>query len=259
MLKVASIQLEISDAYSKERRLRHVEELLAGLAGYQLILLPEIWNIGYFSFDVYQEGGEALDGETVLRMAKQARKLGAYLFAGSLVERAGDAMYNTSVLLNPRGEVAATYRKMHLFGYGSAEATLLSRGEEIVAVPTKIGTLGLSTCYDLRFPELYRKLVDKGAEVFLVASAWPYPRLEHWKALNRVRAFENQCFLISSNCVGVNRGSRFCGHSAIVDPWGVPVASGGDHETVLKAEIDVQMVHRVRADFPALQDRVIPI
>lgn len=259
MIKVASIQLEISDAHSKQDRIAHVEGLIEGLRGFDLIVLPEVWNIGYFSFDQYREGSETLEGETVSRMAAKAREVGAYLFAGSFVERSGDNLYNTSVLLDRRGEVLATYRKIHLFGYGSAEATLLKRGEEIVAVQTELGVLGLSTCYDLRFPELYRRLVDKGAEVFLVTSAWPYPRLDHWRELNHVRAFEDQCCLISSNCVGVNRGTQFCGHSAIVDPWGIPIASGGNYEVVLRAEIELEEVHRIRAHFPALHDRVIPI
>jgi len=106
---------------------------------------------------------------------------------------------------------------------------------------------------------LFWRMVDQGAEFFLVCSAWPYPRLEHWMMLNRVRALENEAFLISSNCVGVTRGKQFCGHSQIVDPWGTTIAAGGDEETVVRAEIDPGMVGRVRDIFPSLRDRVLKL
>ena len=100
-------------------------------------------------------------------------------------------------------------------------------------------------------------MVDKGAELFLVTSGWPYPRLEHWIMFNRVRAIENTAFLISSNCVGTNRGVQFCGHSMIIDPWGVILASGGDEECILKSEIDTAKVSEVKGKFPALSDRIL--
>jgi len=125
----------------------------------------------------------------------------------------------------------------------------------VVVAETEVGTFGLATCYDLRFPELFRRMVEKGAEVFLVCSAWPYPRLEHWILLNRVRALENQCFLVSSNSVGLNRGSQFVGHSMMVDPWGIILASGGDDEVIVRSEIDLKEVKSARERFPALADR----
>ncbi|MDA8187291.1 MAG: carbon-nitrogen family hydrolase [Dehalococcoidales bacterium] len=257
MIKVASIQLQIADGESKKDRVARVERIIDGLGEVDLIVLPEIWNVGYFSFEAYEDESETLDGETSSRMAAKAQMKGAYLLAGSIVEKAKDGLYNTSALFDRKGQLVATYRKIHLFGYGSAETRVLRPGREVVVANTELGNLGLSTCYDLRFPELYRQMIDKGAELFLVASAWPYPRLEHWKTLNVVRAFENESFLISSNCVGVTRGKQFLGHSAIVDPWGTVIASGGDFECVLKAEIDREMVGRVRAEFPPLRDRVL--
>ena len=127
----------------------------------------------------------------------------------------------------------------------------------MVVIETELGKIGMSTCYDLRFPELFRRMVDKGAELFLVTSGWPYPRLEHWLMFNRIRAIENTAFLVSSNCVGINRGARFCGHSMMVDPWGVIVTSGGDEECILQAEIDLKKVETTRKEFPALSDRVL--
>lgn len=255
---MTSIQMEITDR-SKEENLAHAESLLAKAEGADLVVLPEVWNVGYFSFDQYEAGSEPPDGETASRMSGAARRLGAYLHAGSWVVKKDGGLYNTSFLFDPQGEVAAAYEKIHLFGYGSKERDLLTRGTEPVTVRTGIGTFGLTTCYDLRFPELYRRMMKAGAEVFLVASGWPYPRLEHWMMFNRVRAVENVCYLVSANCVGLNRGVRFCGHSMIVDPWGIVKAGGGDEEEILWAEVDIDKVARVRESFTALDDIVFPM
>lgn len=255
-MRVASIQMEITDR-SKSENLAHAEELLKRAEGSDLILLPEIWNTGYFSFDRYQGESETLTGETAERMSIMARRLGAVLFAGSWVVKDEDGLYNTGFLFGRRGELLATYRKIHLFGFGSREQQILKRGKDIVTVKTELGTLGLATCYDLRFPELFREMMVRGAEIFLIASGWPYPRLEHWLLFNRVRALENLCFLVSANCVGVNQGIRFCGHSMVVDPWGIATAGGGDEETIVRADIDVSKVSGVRGEFPALEDIVL--
>ena len=259
-MKVASIQLAIRDDEPKEARLERAMSVVAGCAGADLVLLPEIWSTGYFAFDRYHEEAEPLDGPTVTAAAERARALGAWVHVGSFVEAtAGGTFTNTSVLLDREGRTAATYRKMHLFGFGSLETQVLTPGTEVVTAATDFGRVGLATCYDLRFPELFRRMVDQGAEFFLVCSAWPYPRLEHWLMLNLVRALENLAFLVSSNCVGITRGKQFCGHSQVVDPWGAIVAASGDEETVVWAEVDPAMARRVRAVFPPLRDRVLKL
>lgn len=255
-LRVASIQLRIGDE-TKSERIRRAEALLDEAKGAHLVILPEIWNVGYFAFDRYAAEAEPLDGETATRMSAKAKEHGFYLHMGSLVERDGERLYNTSLLFDPSGNRVARYRKIHLYGFGSKEAQILTRGDEVVVVPTPVGKIGLCTCYDLRFPELFRAMLDRGAELFLVASGWPYPRLEHWLMFNRIRAIENSAFLISSNGVGTNRGVQFCGHSMVVDPWGVIVASGGDEECILKTEIDLEQVSAVRNCFPAVRDRIL--
>ena len=121
---------------------------------------------------------------------------------------------------------------------------------------TPLGAFGLATCYDLRFPELFRRMMEKGVEVFLICSAWPYPRLEHWIMLNRIRAIENQCFLVSANSVGPNMGTLLAGHSMMVNPWGVILTSGGDDEVILQAELDLKEVYDARERYPALADRL---
>jgi predicted amidohydrolase len=256
-LKIASIQLEIKDNESKNERIDRVESMIDSVKGHELILLPEIWATGYFSFDRYIEESEEITGRFVQRFGLKAKELNAYIFAGSFVEKNNGKYYNTSVLFAPNGNLIGTYRKIHLFRYGTREGDILTRGNETTVVDTEFGKMGLSTCYDLRFPELYRAEVDLGAELLLVTSAWPHRRLEHWKLFNAARALENQCFLISSNCVGTTQGILMGGHSQIVDPWGVVVASGGDEETIVKTEIDPSQVSKVREAFPNLKHRVL--
>ncbi len=256
MFKVASVQLSIGDE-DKLRRIERVEWLLDQAKGADLVILPEIWNIGYFSFDLYSKESETVNGETARRMSLKAKEHGFYLHSGSFVEEENEKLFNTSLLFNPEGKLIARYRKIHLFGYGSQESQILSRGIDVVVAETPLGKIGMCTCYDLRFPELFRRMLDKGAELFLVTSGWPYPRLEHWLMFNRIRAIENSAFLISSNCAGKNRGVQFCGHSMIVNPWGTILASGGDEECILQAEIDIEKVSSVRSEFPAVKDRIL--
>ena len=256
VVRARSIQLEIGDE-SKPQRIERAEALLDQASDGDLVILPEIWNIGYFCFDLYSKESEPIDGETATRMSAKARKHGCYLHAGSFVEQRDGKLYNTSLLFDPEGKRIAAYRKIHLYGYGSKESQILSRGSEVVVVDTALGKIGLCTCYDLRFPELFRAMLDKGAELFLVTSGWPYPRLEHWLMFNRIRAIENTAYLVSSNGTGVNRGVQFCGHSMMVDPWGVILTSGGDEPCILKADIDMDRVAAVRGKFPAVSDRVL--
>ncbi len=256
MFKAASIQLWMGEE-DKSQRIERVEALLDQAKGSSLVILPEIWNIGYFSFDLYSKEAETTHGEIAQRMSRKAKEHGCYLHSGSFVEIENGNLYNTSLLFDPDGRQIARYRKIHLFGYGSQESQILSRGKEVVVVETRLGKIGMCTCYDLRFPELFRIMLSKGAELFLVTSGWPYPRLEHWLMFNRIRAIENSAFLISSNCVGKMRGFQFCGHSMMVDPWGTILASGGDEECIVRAEIDLQKVSSVRNEFPAVRDRIL--
>lgn len=232
---------------------RHVRD--AAARGADLVLLPEIWNVGYFAFDQYAAGAQPIDGPTPSRLADLAAELGVHLHAGSIVEADGEDLYNTSLLFGPKGDRLATYRKLHLFGYESRESQLLTPGEEIVTVETSLGTVGLTTCYDLRFPELYRALCDRGAELFLITSAWPLARLDHWRLFTRTRAVEEQVFLAAANLTGTNAGVDLGGNSLVVDPWGVPRANAGFEAGVTLATIDLDRVQAVRDEFPALADR----
>lgn len=254
-MRVSSVQLEIKER-NREETLRHVLALLDQTRGSDLVLLPELWPCGFFAFGHYETNSEPADGPTVQAMQAKARDLRAYLLMGSFVERDRHNLYNTTLLLGPDGQVLARYRKIHLFGYQSEEKRLLRRGDDVTIVPTPWGKAGLATCYDLRFPELFRLLLDRGAEFFLVVSAWPQPRLEAWTLFNRARAHENLAFLFSCNCCGQQGSHRYGGHSLFVDPRGKILAEGGDSETILRADVEMGEVAAVRQEFPALGDRV---
>ena len=254
-MQIASIQMAVTED-DKDRAIARAEELIRQCRGADLILLPEIWNIGFMSFDDYYTQAEEPGGRTLSAMQAMARDTKAYLHTGSFVEKWEENYFNSSYLLSPEGEILANYHKIHLFGFNSRETQLLTPGDTISVVQTPLATFGLATCFDLRFPELFRKMVDLGTEIFLVCSAWPYPRLEHWLIFNRARAIENQCYLISANAVGPNRGATLAGHSLVVDPWGTIAAGGGDDEVILKTEIDLERVHDARKRFPGLSGRV---
>ncbi|HEX2705650.1 MAG TPA: nitrilase-related carbon-nitrogen hydrolase, partial [Candidatus Lustribacter sp.] len=194
--------------------------------------------------------------------------------AGSIVERPtsaetgpeGKSLWNTSLVFSADGRLVTTYRKIHRFGFGAGEPVLMEAGERVVMVdlpdadPDDVGgsrsvRAGLSTCYDLRFPELFRLQVDRGAQILLMCSCWPLARVEHWRLLGRARALENQCFLLACNTAGTHGGVTMGGRSQVVGPDGVVLAEGGLDEEVLSVEVDVGAVARYRATFPVLADR----
>lgn len=256
---VASIQLSSHQQETKASRMQRAEDYLETLykSGVQpqQILFPEIWGTGFFRFDAYHQEAEPEQGDTFDLMSAWARKFGCYFHTGSFVERDGEDYYNTSLLLGPTGQVLGKYRKIHLFGFGSRETELLTPGSQITVVPTEYGRVGMATCYDLRFPELFRAMVNLGAEYLLISSAWPLGRVEHWKLFNQVRAVENQCFLISCNGTGTINGSQLGGHSMMVDPTGNVLSMGNEQEGIVQHELDGALVRQSRETFPALHDK----
>ena len=254
-MQLALVQFEPRDSVPANRAAVDERVRAAARDGADLVVLPEIWNVGYFAFDRYEADAEPLDGETMTGLRELAADLGVAVHAGSIVERDGDDLYNTSAYIDGTGDVRATYRKMHLFGYESAETELLTPGEEVVCFGTEFGTVGLATCYDLRFPGLFRAMADRGLDLLLVTSAWPLARLDHWSLLTRVRALENQCVLAAANVVGENGGVDLGGHSVVVDPWGTPLADAGSRERTVHATVDAAEIAEARDEFPALADR----
>ena len=281
-MRLSLAQLRV-EGDSKEKNVERTRSAIADAAGRgaDLVCLPELFNLGYFAFDAYERGAESLAGATLSRVADAAAEHGVGVLAGSIVEdlaassREGfetpsqRGLANTSVFFDREGERRAVYRKHHLFGYDSAESELLVPGETLGLAAFEGFTVGMTTCYDLRFPELYRELAAAGATLILVPSAWPHPRVEHWRLLPRARAVENQLYVAACNGSGTfesdgsatettdhaRADTTLCGRSAIYDPWGEVLADAGEGPTVVSADIDPERVATVREEFPAWHDR----
>jgi predicted amidohydrolase len=266
-LSLAQIGIEAGDVTGNvERAVTAIEDAAAD--GADLVVLPEMFTAGYFAFDLYAREAEPLGGETLTTLAETARQQEVGLLAGTIVEDldgtaaetdepvpADEGYANTAVFFDRSGERRAVYRKHHLFGYGSAEQELLTPGESLPLVEFDGFTVGMTTCYDLRFPEQYRRLADEGATLVLVPSAWPYPRVEHWQTLSRARAIENQLYLATANGSGEFDDATLLGRSTVYDPWGTVLASADDDPALVTATIDPERVTAVREEFPALADR----
>jgi predicted amidohydrolase len=263
-VRAAAVQLNSTDDVQRNRRTadRLVRE--AAQRGAELVLLPEKWN-RLAQAEAMLAQAEALDGPSVTWAAELAAELGIDLVAGSIVERGdeGGRGHNTSVHVGPGGEVVAVYRKLHMFdvevdGTVYRESDTEAPGDEVVLSRAADGTpIGLSVCYDLRFPELYRTLAVGGARVLLVPSAFTLATTrDHWEVLLRARAIENQAFVVAANQIGEHPpGLRSGGRSMIVDPWGLVLALAPDEEAVAVADLDLGAQDRVREKLPSLANR----
>jgi len=256
-MKIALVQVASPDSETREERIDRVEAILRGVKGAELIVLPELWSAGYFHFDEYQALAETLTGPTVSMCARVAADLGVHLHLGSIIEAHEDGrLSNTSILLGPDGSVVHTYRKVHVFGYKSKEASLLTAGSSLPVVQLPFGAVAGITCYDLRFPGLWMELSTRGAEIVIVPAAWPAARREHWRLLTTARAVEHQIFVIACNAAGSQEGAELGGHSRVVDPAGKVIAEADSGEAVLMVDIDPQQVNAVRTEFPVIGDRL---
>ncbi|NJP51142.1 carbon-nitrogen family hydrolase [Streptomyces sp. SBST2-5] len=257
-MRASLLQVAVNEDESVEARRLRVAGMVRDQAGADLVVLPELWTTGAFAYEAFESEAEPLMGPTYEVMAKAASDAGVWLHAGSIPERAPDGpLYNTSLVFSPSGALAAAYRKIHRFGFDQGEAVLMGAGSELVTVRLPQTTLGVATCYDLRFPELFRGLVDAGAETFVVPAGWPERRRSHWTLLAQARAVENQAFVLACGTAGTHAGVPQAGHSIVVDPWGEVLAQAGPGEEVLSVGFDPATVAGTRERFPALKDRVL--
>lgn len=267
MFLAACIQLRCNT--DQDANLNRAEALIrrASAAGAKLIATPE--NTAYLGPQFHKiELAESLDGVISRRFSALAAELNVHLLIGSLAEKSvkeTGRCHNTSVLYGPDGGRLASYQKMHLFdvdipgGLTIKESSTIAPGDRLVVAKTELGALGLTICYDLRFPEVYRALRDQGAEMISVPSAFTMTTgKDHWHVLLRARAIETQCWVFAPGQWGRHdaKGQRHSyGHSMIVDPWGTIVAECGDGEGLCLAEIDLERVRRVRQSIPVADHR----
>jgi deaminated glutathione amidase len=237
----------------------------AGREGVDLVALPEVWPC-QGSAGSMRAAAEPMDGPRVERLSDVARRHGMWIHGGSVLELDEDRVFNTSVLIDRGGAVVATYRKIHLFdadppgAIPSRESSVYAAGDAVVTAATEFGRVGLSICYDVRFPELYRQMAAQGATILFVPAAFRFETgRDHWDVLLRARAIEDQAFVIAAAQWGEwgseGRIRRNFGNSLVVDPWGRVLARAQDHVGVTFCALDLEQVARVRAALPALSHR----
>jgi predicted amidohydrolase len=262
-VRVACVQLNSRD--EKAANIRAATNFITGAAaaGARLVALPETWNFKGGARGI-AENAEDLDGPSSRVMAELAADHGIYLLAGSIYERTdvSGRFYNTSILFGPSGERLAVYRKIHLFdvtagGVVYRESDTLIPGRDLATADIDGLTVGLTTCYDVRFPELYLSLALRGARLFLVPSAFKaVTGAAHWEVLLRARAVENGCFVVAPNQIGAYLpGKENYGHSMVIDPWGRVLAELAEDTGICVADIEPSLVDEVRADLPSLDHR----
>lgn len=276
--QVQELQLQLSTFLAAAIQMNSLADKKANIAtalqlvedaakrGALLVALPE--NLTYMGSDEGKaETAEPLDGPTFKQFSDKALELKIFLLAGSMPESGAPSnrVFNTSVLFGPDGKALAVYRKIHLFdvdipdGARYKESSSTAPGSDLVVADTPLAKIGLSICYDLRFPELYRELSANGAELLTVPAAFTlHTGRDHWEALLRARAIENQCYVVAPAQFGQHSGNRATfGRAMIIDPWGTVVATASDGEGMAIAMIDRVLLERVRRELPALAGRRI--
>jgi len=262
-MRIGVVQMD--SKADKKANLNRARELIeeAVARGASLIALPESFNYMGPAQDEWA-AAETVPGPTSQVLASLAKEYGIWLHGGSLLEKipGGAKMYNTTVVFDPRGEIAARYRKIHLFdiaikdGPAVKESDNKASGDAIVIFSAGGVKVGLTICYDMRFPELYRILTLKGAKIIIVPSAYTsFTGKDHWEPILRTRAIENQIYIVAPAQFGTKPGFQTYGHSLIIDPWGTVVADAQDAEAVLVADLDMRYLESIRRQIPCLDNR----
>jgi predicted amidohydrolase len=256
LLRLALLQMDIEAGNTEANFAKLAAMLETAVSGERkpdVILFPEMWNTGYALTEIETIADEQ-GNRTKALLSGFSRKHRVHIIGGSIAElKDGDA-YNTMYAFDREGNVVADYSKIHLFRLMDEEK-YLQAGNKLGKLKLEGNEAGMMICYDIRFPELARKLALEGAKLLFVPAEWPHPRLHHWRTLLTARAIENQMFVIACNRTGSSGGTNFFGHSLVLDPWGEIVAEAGEDETILYADIDLSLVDAVRSKIPVFEDR----
>ena len=261
-MKIGLIQMDVVD--DKNMNLKKASDMIfkAHKMGAEIIMLPEMFNTPYQN-DKFGEYAEDETGKTLTLLKKIAADLNVFLIGGSIPERDGDKIYNTSYIINEKGNIIGKHRKVHLFdidvkgGITFFESDSLTAGDKSTVIDTSFGKIGVAICYDIRFPELFRKMVLEGARYLFIPAAFnTVTGPAHWEILTRARALDNQVYLsIASPARSKELKYKAYGHSLVVDPWGKIIDELDEKESILMVEIDPNIVDNVRGELPVLKHR----
>ncbi|MDY6966466.1 MAG: carbon-nitrogen family hydrolase [Halobacteriota archaeon] len=253
-IKIAEVQMDVTSDVEEnlKKALGMMDAAVEEDVG--LICLPELFTTG-FDYDYINKHSEGIPNSITEIISRKAGEYKVYVIAGSIPERAGEKIYNTSLLFDRDGEIVGRYSKIHLFPVMD-ESNNFTGGRDVQIFDLDFGTVGIAICYDLRFPELFRKLAVMGAKVIFVPSEFPNPKIDHWRTLLQARAIENQIFVVGVNRIGKDKSSTYFGHSMVVDPRGRIIAEAGEREEVITANLDFSEVEKTRKRVFYLKDRV---
>ncbi|MBA2693356.1 MAG: carbon-nitrogen hydrolase family protein [Rubrobacter sp.] len=263
--EMVAAAIQMSSTPDKNENFEAAEGLIreAAKRGAQFVALPEMWSCHGLD-SAYRENAESVPGPTTDFLGSLAKELGIYLLGGSIIEGSenSERLSNTSTFFTPDGELSAIYRKIHLFDVKAPdreylESADIAAGDEVVTAKAGSSILGLSVCYDVRFPELYRVLALRGAEILAVPAAFTLQTgKDHWEILLRARAVENQCFVVAPAQWGQKADGRWTyGRSMLIDPWGTILATCPDRDGFALASLDLEYLDRFREEFPSLANR----
>lgn len=253
-MKVAAIQMNVKFA-DHDENFKRVEELvkIAAKDKPDIIVLPEMWNTGFFPKNVMELADN--DGyQTKNLFSRLSRELNVNIIGGSIANRKGGDLYNSSYIFNKKGECIADYDKTHLFSY-MKENEFFKPGSKLTTFDLDGIKCGIIICYDIRFLELVRTLSLQGINILFVAAQWPMPRINHWEILNQARAIENQIFVVGVNSCGIAGDTIFGGHSLIINPWGDILAKAGSEEEIITAELNMEILNEIRNTINVYRDR----
>lgn len=255
-ISLAQMHIALGDVTRNQSKM---EALVAEAARRKshVVVLPELWSTGYALAEAKSYADELSKGmfAAISKTATQNK----IAIVGSILEKRGLEVSNSAPLFAPNGRMVGVYRKVHLFRLMD-EDQYLQPGPSLTPLDLPWGTTGIAICYDLRFPELFRKyVVDMNARIIFIPAEWPKIRVEHWRALLIARAIENQCYIVATNAVGQTGDTEFGGHSMIVDPWGKIVVEAGESEQLITAAIELEVIDEVRRKIPVFEDMRLDI
>jgi omega-amidase len=250
-ISLAQMNIALGDTRKNFNTMEKLTEE-AARRGSHLVVFPELWSTG-MALKQAQELASVLNSGMFAQFSTVATQ-NKISICGSMLEKRGEQVYNSGAFFAPNGRMMGVYRKIHLFGL-MEEDKYLHPGSSPLTIDLPWGTTSLAICYDLRFPELFRRYAVEGSRLILLPAEWPLERIDHWRTLVQARAIESQCYIIATNAVGQTGETVYGGHSMIVDPWGKIVVEAGESEMMATAEIELDVVEEVRDYMPVLKDR----